>query len=287
MPRRHISASTSLDTLKKEAKRWLKALRDSDAQAVARFKAVCPAGSEHPVLRDVQHALAREHGFDGWRALKQAVEAAAGAPPPTPRLRTVKEYESVAADFVAAFDARDTTALQRLNDHYHRSFTFDDLFAEIWRRNYAFRQRSSRVPKNYLPLEEARLLVAQDVGFGSWPALLDAVANNLPPVPAFAVDEAASKIAPRRRLGGNEWDALVAEMKERRITSIEANGMITDDALARIAELDHVTSLSLGGSPQLSDAGLLQLARMPQLRRLDLSGYPRRQPHRPAAGGPA
>ena len=27
---------------------------------------------------------------------------------------------------------------------------------------------------------------------------------------------------------GNEWDALVAEMKERRISSIEANGMITD-----------------------------------------------------------
>jgi hypothetical protein len=93
-------------------------------------------------------------------------------------------------------------------------------------------------------------------------------------VPAFAVDEAENKISPRRRLVGDEWDSLVAEMKERRITSIEANGLMTDDALARIAELDYVTSLSLGGAPELSDRGLLQLARMPQLRRLDLSGYP-------------
>jgi len=65
MPRRHISASTSLDTLKKEAKRWLKALRDGDPRAAARFKAACPAAGEQPGLRDVQHALAREHGLDG------------------------------------------------------------------------------------------------------------------------------------------------------------------------------------------------------------------------------
>ena len=49
---------------------------------------------------------------------------------------------------------------------------------------------------------------------------------------------------------------------------------MTDDVLARVAELDHVTALSLGGSRQLTDDGLLHLARMPQLQQLDLSEYP-------------
>ena len=49
---------------------------------------------------------------------------------------------------------------------------------------------------------------------------------------------------------------------------------MTDSVLSRVAELEHVTSLNLGGSRQLTDDGLLQLARMPQLRQLDLSEYP-------------
>jgi hypothetical protein len=50
--------------------------------------------------------------------------------------------------------------------------------------------------------------------------------------------------------------------------------LITDAVLARVATLDHVVGLSLGGSRELSDDGLLHLARMPQLQHLDLSEYP-------------
>ena len=46
------------------------------------------------------------------------------------------------------------------------------------------------------------------------------------------------------------------------------------DATARVAALDHITSLHLGGSRELTDEGLLHLARMPQLEHLDLSEYP-------------
>src|SRR5439155_102779 len=60
----------------------------------------------------------------------------------------------------------------------------------------------------------------------------------------------------------------------RRITGLGADGLITDAVLARVAELDHVTALSLGGSRELTDDGLLQLARMPQLEYLNLSEYP-------------
>jgi hypothetical protein len=60
----------TLESLKKEAKRWLKALRDSDVQARARLERASPDAPPLPSLRDVQHALARELGFPGWSALK-------------------------------------------------------------------------------------------------------------------------------------------------------------------------------------------------------------------------
>jgi hypothetical protein len=56
---------------------------------------------------------------------------------------------------VLAFGAKDAAALQRVNQLCTRSFTFEDLFSEIWRRVHAFRQRSSRVPQNFLKLDEA------------------------------------------------------------------------------------------------------------------------------------
>jgi len=64
----------SLDNLRKAAKRWLKDLRASNSEARARFEDAWPGGPAQPVLRDVQHALAREHGYESWKALKQAIE---------------------------------------------------------------------------------------------------------------------------------------------------------------------------------------------------------------------
>jgi hypothetical protein len=64
---------SSLDNLRKAAKRWLKALRDGDADARARLVRAYPSAPEPPTLRDVQHALARERGHESWVALKMAI----------------------------------------------------------------------------------------------------------------------------------------------------------------------------------------------------------------------
>jgi hypothetical protein len=64
----------SLDSLKKEAKRWLDALRGNDADARARLERAIPNAPAKPTLRDVQHALAREHGLPGWATVKRALE---------------------------------------------------------------------------------------------------------------------------------------------------------------------------------------------------------------------
>ena len=275
MPRK-ISSATSADTLRKQARRWMKALGAGDADARARFERSYPGAWREPALRDVQHALAREYGHESWKALLEAVAAISvhvELPPDRPLL-PAEDYEALARDYVLAFNSRDESALERLNRYYQRSFTFDDLWAEIWRRVYSFRQRAFLAPRQTLELDEARSVLAQDAGFSSWEALLDAIRTGAPAIPAFAIDAPENRIAPRRQLSDQEWDRLIAVMRERRITALDAGGLMTDVVLARIAQLDHVTSLSLGGSRQLTDDGLLHLARMPQLEQLDLSEYP-------------
>ena len=76
MPRQ-LTSATNLDNLRKEAKRWLKALRENDPEALERMQRAYPDAPQPPVLRDVQHALAREYGVANWKDLKQAL---AGAP---------------------------------------------------------------------------------------------------------------------------------------------------------------------------------------------------------------
>ena len=72
MPR-VLTSRTKLESLRKEAKRWLKALRAGDARAIARLSAAFPTASPNPGLRDVQHALALEYGLSGWIELKAAL----------------------------------------------------------------------------------------------------------------------------------------------------------------------------------------------------------------------
>jgi ankyrin repeat protein len=64
---------STLDNLRKNAKRWLTALRDGDAVARARLVRAYPGAPDPPTLRDVQHALARERGHASWVALTKAI----------------------------------------------------------------------------------------------------------------------------------------------------------------------------------------------------------------------
>lgn len=84
MPRA-LSPRSRLDTLKLEARRWLKALRAGDPESHARLARALERPPADPHLRDVQLALAREHGLAGWTALRDAVvaiERAREAPDP-------------------------------------------------------------------------------------------------------------------------------------------------------------------------------------------------------------
>jgi ankyrin repeat protein len=70
---RKLSAKSSLDTLRKEAKHWLGEIRAGYVDACARFARVHSRSPTMAGLRDVQHALAREHGLSNWNDLKRAL----------------------------------------------------------------------------------------------------------------------------------------------------------------------------------------------------------------------
>jgi len=70
---RQVTPQTTLDNLKREAKRWLKALRSNAADARARLDRALQNAPDVPTLRDIQHALAIEHGLQGWSELKARV----------------------------------------------------------------------------------------------------------------------------------------------------------------------------------------------------------------------
>jgi ankyrin repeat protein len=70
---RTLGAGATLESLKKEAKRWLKALREDDAEALERLRRALPKAGPDVGLREVQHALALEHGITSWAALKEAL----------------------------------------------------------------------------------------------------------------------------------------------------------------------------------------------------------------------
>src|SRR5262245_58450349 len=127
-------------------------------------------------------------------------------------------HEALARDLVAAFELGDAPAIQRLNAHYERDYTHEDVRAEIWHSIYKVRQAKAR--PGCFALDDAREFIARHAGFGNWSAFLQA--NGNPPGEPFAIDEA--HLSPRRYLKTRDWEKILAVMQERRITSLDGAG---------------------------------------------------------------
>ena len=106
----------SLDSLKKEAKRWLDALRANAVDARARLERALPNASATPTLRDVQHALAREHGFSGWAALKQALEQALASDRDGGSAGRLAQYETMAYRHIGECEQLESLILMYCRD---------------------------------------------------------------------------------------------------------------------------------------------------------------------------
>lgn len=264
MPRQ-FSPRTTLDSLKKEARQWLKALRAGDADARTRLGRALPEPPDAPTLRDVQHALAREHGAAGWTALKDRL--AADGP--------MRRYDAIVDALVTAYREDDERARRIVWEYFGHSRAWDALRRYI--RLDLGRPETARHPEDAeITVDEARSLVARAQGFESWSALQAFVAAVPPgktlaikPAGAFTVDADGTQQPVIRT---RDWDELFAHVRDRSIPGLHANGQMTDGLLERVARLDQLEALVLGGSRAVTDAGIRHAARLTRLRHLDLSG---------------
>jgi hypothetical protein len=265
MPRQ-ITPRTTLENLKREAKRWLKALRANAAEARARFDGAFPHGPDLPTLRDVQHALALEHGLPGWTALKSRL--AQDAP--------LRHYEKVADALMAAYRTGEASVMRIVWDYFGHMRAWSALRRYV-RLDLGKTEEPHSAEDDAITVAEAQYLVARAQGFESWDALAD-FAASVPPaktniaaksVAVYAVGDSGSKeVAARSR----DWDEVIAAVRDQRLSGLHASGQMTDALLERLSRLDHITVLDLEGSKGLTDEGLRHLARLPRLRHLNLTG---------------
>jgi hypothetical protein len=259
----------SLDSLKKEAKRWLDALRANVIDARARLERALPDVHTNPTLRDVQHALAREHGFSGWAALKLALESDRDV-----RARALAEYEAMAEALLEAYRMGTPDAMER---HYRHAW-----HRRPWRAMRTYVQldlgkRPSGPDDDVaITLDDARHLIAIEHGFENWDALntfatSTMVNSRVAAKPVRLADpDAPDESRPLAR--GREWDAILRLLATSPTARLHAEGQMTDAVLADVARIEAITALDLGGSKALTDEGVRHLARLPALKHLDLSG---------------
>jgi hypothetical protein len=172
---------SALDNLKKAAKRWLKALRANDVEAIARMRRVFPNAPAQPGLRDVQHALARELGHESWIALLRTHQTSgAGA------------HAQLVQDLLAAYHDGDDATLERLRRRYGRAFTLEELKAGVRRRLDSVSEPDR--PGGVFALPHARLIVAREYGFDDWAALEQSMAS--PGLQATSADGPSAALEP-------------------------------------------------------------------------------------------
>lgn len=122
-----------------------------------------------------------------------------------------------------------------------------------------------------IPLHQAQLDLARRYGFESWPKLVHHVAaTDATADGRIRIDRERNTIDVRGPIAPDQWNLVVEVMREQRLTGLRS-GAVTDQALERVAKVEHVTRLEIEGG-LVTDAGLRHLAWLPQLEELDIGG---------------
>jgi hypothetical protein len=188
---------SSLDNLRKAARRWLKALRANDPDAHARLTRAMPGAPSQPVLRDVQHALAREHGHENWLDLTRAVTVRDETASPD-----IEQFERLAETFLHAYRTGDPASLRHLGKIFDRNVTPEQLHAEVRRRLAQLPEAEQ--PTGDLTLTDVRRFLAREAWFDTWEELVNTLSGNYtpstratrPPIPRDDADRASGMLRP-------------------------------------------------------------------------------------------
>ncbi len=260
----------NLESLKKEAKRWFDALRRGIPDARSRFERAIPNAPSKPTLRDVQHALALEHGFSGWTELKHRLTADAEE-----TTKALGQFEEMAEALLDAYRTGTPQAMER-----HWALTWHRRNHQGMRTYVQLdlgRQAGAPNQNDDITLDDARFLVAREHGFERWDALVKFYASV--PDPASLITTKPVRLLTARAASDDspawhsrDWREVVARLKESDASGIDAHGQMTDTMLEDVSHLEHLCTLQLGGSKGVTDNGVRHLAKLPRLQHLDLSG---------------
>lgn len=264
-PSSRLPAHPSLEQLRKQAKDLLRGIRNGLTESLSRLSGISPDfGTKHLSLADAQFVIAREYGFEKWADLAHHIESVLA----TGRM---EHYEKIAMDLVGSYYG-DAEALKRLNATIPGRATTVEKLREM-----------VNVPE--FNLDVARQFIASKLGFESWTKLEESCAQprsdpRLNPhgistaPPFYKINWKENAISAGPLILDRDWLTLFEVMKEHGITTLNAQGQMTDRALEQLTAYECVRTLNFDGTKKLSDAGLRHLARMPQLEALDLSDYP-------------
>jgi hypothetical protein len=264
----------NLESLKKEAKRWLGALHAGDPDARARLARVFPDAPATATLRDVQHALAREHGFAGWTLLKDAVEKRS-AEVADAGVKALALYEAKAEALLEAYRTGTPEAMER-----HYTYTWH---RRAWRamRTYVQLDLGKRPAhpddEVEITLDDARHLIALEHGFGNWREL-EAFTKSVRP--GRRVTAKPLRLVVRKGsdhwepiAGSRQWEEILELLARHPTAGLSGEGQMTDDLLEDLSDRGQtLPALGLSGCRLITDAGVRHLARMPSLQHLDLTG---------------
>lgn len=257
-----LPINPSLAQLQKRAKEQLRELR---------------AGDNQSTLADAQFAIAREHGFESWAALKHQIEVL--RPP------GIAPFEELANRLAAAYTAGDEQAVRRINASYGSSFPTDLHDPEKLRKCLP-QWYASETREEVLAVHDARQMVAHAYGFGDWPKFAASLRNEQAAVPNpeskrrfisarqpfYVIDWAELRLEARGPQRRRDWEEIFAIAAEYGIPKLRLGG-ITDEVMADLTEVECVRSLDISGSQALTDEGARLLARMPQLEELEIGGW--------------
>ncbi|MEO5798992.1 MAG: hypothetical protein ABIZ70_14780 [Gemmatimonadales bacterium] len=217
------------------------------------------------VLRDVQHALAREQGYQGWTELKQMLDDLA-----TARARARAEFDEKVTALLDAYHLGTPAAMER---HYGLTW-----HRREWRGMRRYVQldlgRAAGSPDidADITMDDARFLIAREHLFEDWATLVRHCESLTLATATLMKRPVRAQFADGDVEESRDWNATLAEMAERGAVTFESGGQITDAMLEALSSIASLTSIKLNGSSGVTDAGVLTLSRLPHLRHLDLGG---------------